>query len=237
MSFYSAVPICECGEKLVPIPDTFALSNPHAYISLGAPYGDFSPFYVRLSILKKLEIAQTALQKLGGWRIQIFDAYRPVAVQEFMVNYTRNELAKSLNLDANHPNYQIHEQELMEQVYKYWAIPSLDPATPPPHSTGAAVDVTLVDQNNCELDMGGLIDEISERSAPEYYQSATAPEQIKFHQTRELLKKCMIDAGFRQHPHEWWHFSWGDQMWCYLENQQNSDCESGFLQIARYGRI
>jgi len=234
MSFYSDIPIIECGEKLVNIPDTFAFTNPHVYMSLGATYGDLSPFYIRAGVLERLDLAlinlQTNLQiQCPNWRIKIFDAYRPVAVQEFMVNYTKLQLAQELNLDISD---RIQEQELMQKVYKFWAVPSLDPATPPPHSTGAAIDVTLVDGNDCEVDMGGDIDEISDRSHPNYYQLAQDPEKKRFHHNRYLLSNCMTSAGFQQHPNEWWHFSYGDQMWCYLGklNIENS-------AIAYYGRV
>jgi D-alanyl-D-alanine dipeptidase len=26
----------------------------------------------------------------------------------------------------------------------------------------------------------------------------------------------MVEEGFAGHPDEWWHFSWGDQMWAAL---------------------
>jgi zinc D-Ala-D-Ala dipeptidase len=231
MGFYSNVPIRECGEELVAIPDIFVFTDPHVYVSLGAPYGEFSPYYVRPGVLERLALAQTKIQaQCPNWRIKIFDAYRPVAVQEFMVNYTKHELAKAQNLDLNDPSNDPRQgQELMTQVYKFWAEPSLDPATPPPHSTGAAVDITLVDENNCEIDMGGEIDEISDRSIPNYYQSAIDLVQLQFDQHRHLLRYCMESAGFQQHPHEWWHFSYGDQMWCYLANLDDH-------KTARYGR-
>jgi zinc D-Ala-D-Ala dipeptidase len=230
MGFYSNIPIRECGEELVKIPDIFAFTDPHVYVSLGAPYDRLSPYYLRAGVLERLELAQTKLQSQSNWRIKIFDAYRPVAVQEFMVNYTKHELAKAQNLDLNAPrNDPRQEQELMAQVYKFWAVPSLDPATPPPHSTGAAVDITLVDENDCEIDMGGEIDEISDRSIPNYYQLATVLAQIQFAQHRHLLRYCMKSAGFQQHPNEWWHFSYGDQMWSYLANLDDH-------KTARYGR-
>jgi D-alanyl-D-alanine dipeptidase len=28
-----------------------------------------------------------------------------------------------------------------------------------------------------------------------------------------LLHWLMVEEGFAGHPDEWWHFSWGDQMW------------------------
>jgi len=41
------------------------------------------------SVLNSLIQAQAQLQQHHpNWRIQIFDAYRPVAVQQFMVDYT-----------------------------------------------------------------------------------------------------------------------------------------------------
>ncbi len=238
MVFYSNMPIMECGEELVAIPDIFAFTDPHVYVSLGAPYDRLSPYYLRAGVLERLELAQIKLQAQSNWRIKIFDAYRPVAVQEFMVNHTKHELAKEQNLDINDPS---QEQELMDQVYKFWAVPSLDPATPPPHSTGAAIDITLVDENDCEIDMGGAIDEISERSMPNHYQLSTDLAQIQFDQHRHLLRNCMVSAGFRQHPDEWWHFSYGDQMWCYLENVINQGDESVFYsdapKFAYYGRV
>jgi D-alanyl-D-alanine dipeptidase len=33
---------------------------------------------------------------------------------------------------------------------------------------------------------------------------------------RRLLHWLMIEEGFAGHPDEWWHFSWGDQMWAAL---------------------
>lgn len=239
MGFYSNMPIMECGEELVAIPDIFAFTDPHVYVNLGAPYGQLSPYYVRSGVLERLELAQTKIHsQCPRWRIKIFDAYRPVAVQAFMVEHTKQQLAKAQNFDLNDPD---QEQELMDQVYKFWAFPSLDPATPPPHSTGAAVDITLVDENDFEIDMGGAIDEISERSMPNYYQSATDLAQIQFDRHRHLLKYCMDSAGFQQHPNEWWHFSYGDQMWCYLENLINQEDESVFYpdapKFAYYGRV
>ena len=36
---------------------------------------------------------------------------------------------------------------------------------------------------------------------------------------RRLLYWLMIDAGFASNPSEWWHFSFGDQMWAKLRNE------------------
>jgi len=227
MKDYQKIAIAECGENLVAIPPTFSLTVPHAYMALGAPYGNLSPFFLRLGFLERLEIALTQLHMTHPqWRLQIFDAYRPVVVQQFMVEYTKQQVANEKQWDW-HDLSATQAQELADIVSKFWAVPSFDPATPPPHSTGAAVDLTLVNEHNTELDMGSAIDEISPRSHPNYF--ADVPEGLEFHTNRQLLLNCMTAAGFRQHPHEWWHFSFGDQMWVWLGQDLN--------QMARYGRV
>ncbi|MBT9313478.1 M15 family metallopeptidase [Leptothoe kymatousa] len=223
---YQRVPIQECGEPLVPIPlEQFAVVDPHPYAVLGAPYGERSPYYVRQGVLQALLQAQELLQTdHPGWRIQIFDAYRPIAVQQFMVDYTYGQLLQ--DWQKQHPGgSEAPKQELMDQVCQFWAAPSHDPATPPPHSTGAAVDITLVDDGQQVVDMGSEIDEISERSFPNYFADKPGGEQ--FHQARLILSQAMKSAGFQQHPNEWWHFSLGDQLWAWLEADKT--------KTARYG--
>lgn len=212
---YRDVPIRECGENLVTLPPDIHRVAPHPYVVLGAPYEKTSPFMVRTGILEKLRRAQTYLQATDSeCRLQIFDAYRPVAVQQFMVDWTFQEQLTRHNLKAAELTPE-QRQELLEKVYEFWAVPSDDPATPPPHSTGAAVDLTLVDPEGNSLDMGSAIDEISERSYPDHFSAI----DNAFHRNRMLLKSAMVRAGFHQHSREWWHFSYGDQLWAFDQKQ------------------
>jgi D-alanyl-D-alanine dipeptidase len=231
MKPYQKIPIQECGEPLVPIPlEQFAVESPHPYEKLGAPYGDTSPYYLRESVIAALITVQAELQQRhADWRIQIFDAYRPVAVQQFMVDHTFAEVVQSQNLD---PDTLSDDQRdaILQQVYQIWAVPSPNPKTPPPHSTGAAIDLTLVDATGQMIDMGSAIDELSPRSHPDYY--ANQPDK-PYHEHRQLLRNVMYSAGFRRHPGEWWHFCLGDQMWAWLCNQDNPTV----TVTARYGRV
>lgn len=221
---YHITPIIECGEPLVKIPlELFAVESPHPYEKLGAIYGGHSPYYLRETVVEKLIQAQNSLQLLHpNWYIQIFDAYRPVAVQQFMVDYSFGEALRERGLTETELSPQERE-EVCEAVYEIWAVPSLDMKTPPPHSTGAAVDVTLVDENGVVVDMGSPIDEMSERSHPDYYFNSDQ----HYHAHRQLLQDVMLKAGFQRNPKEWWHFSFGDQMWAWLSNHPT----------ARYGRF
>lgn len=240
MKPYQQVLICECGEPLQAIPlAEFAVEMPHPYEKLGAAYGDRSPYFLRAGVIERLRVAQGYLETLQpGWRIQIFDAYRPIAVQQFMVDYTLAEQLRAIAADPAHPPRfeQLSEEQqrdLLDQVYQFWAVPHLDPRTPPPHSTGAAVDVTLVDAAGDPVPMGSLIDELSPRSYPDHF-AAAAPGSpaARAHAHRQLLLRVMSQAEFRRHPREWWHFSYGDQLWAWLGNQAGADPPL----TARYGR-
>ena len=231
---YSRIPIEECHEPLIPIPlEYFAVESPHPYAKLGAPYGEKSPYYLRQSLVDALIEAQGYLQELNpGWKLQVFDAYRPVAVQQFMVDYTFTQAVQDQGLT---PELLSPEQKeaIWQEVYKIWAVPSDNPLTPPPHSTGAAIDVTLVDAQGKIVDMGSPIDELSQRSHPDYYTQADLPDLQQYHRHRQILNQFMVKAGWCRNPREWWHFSLGDQMWAWLGNLETQ----GSNFTARYGRV
>lgn len=244
MKPYQQMPIVECGEPLCPIPlDQFAIESPHPYVKLAAPYGQKSPYFLRRRVVDALLEAQRQLQQdHPGWRIQIFDAYRPIAVQQFMVDYTFAEALRSRGLIAEQLT-DAQRQTVLEEVYQFWAVPSPNPLTPPPHSTGAALDITLVDAVGQVVDMGSPIDEMSPRSYPDYFASPDDEragvegepliDRVPFHRRRQILKNAMVTAGFRQHPNEWWHFSLGDQLWAWLMQQENPAA----AVVARYGAV
>ena len=234
MKPYQNIPIEDCGELLVSIPlEKFAVELPPPYQKLGAKYEDKSPYSLRQGVLENLEMAQFLLnQSYPGWQLKIFDAYRPIVVQQFMVDYTFDCLLKKYGWkEANISEQQ--RQELWQQVYQLWAIPSNNPATPPPHSTGSAIDLTLLDQTGTVVDMGGEIDELSPCSDPNYYGNSTKAGEKQYHLHRQILNEVMTNAGFVRHPQEWWHFSLGDQMWTWLHNRKNPHNPLK----ARYGRV
>jgi zinc D-Ala-D-Ala dipeptidase len=231
---YHQIPIKDCGERLINIPtNSLLVELPHPYVKLGAEYGNKSPYCLRQGVVRALLEAQFLLEKrYPGWKIKVYDAYRPVGVQQQMVNYTFNSLVKELNLYEHQLSAQ-QRQDLWSRVYQLWAAPSLDRTMPPPHSTGAAVDVTIVNDLGEPLDMGGEIDELSARSHPDYYISDQDGESQQYQFNRQLLSRIMTNSGFIRHPQEWWHFSLGDQMWAWLHNQQHPTN----IAIARYGRV
>lgn len=234
MRLDSQIPIRDNGEVLVPIPlDLFPREYPHPYEKLGANYGGKSPYCLRQGVLERLIIAKARLQQYrSDLQIKIFDAYRPVEVQQFMVEYTFASILQARNLNVKELSLQ-HSRNIWEEVYQMWAVPSYDPRTPPPHSTGAAIDVTLADAAGKDIDMGGAIDELSSRSHPHYYARSRAKAELEYHAMRELLNRVMQEGGFYRHPNEWWHFSFGDRMWAWQHNSNHPDR----VMSACYGRV
>ena len=239
---YWKIPIQDTQEFLVKIPEhQFASAPIHDYEKLGAPYDNASPYAVRDSVLKALVKAQEYLQRHHPqWRLYIFDAYRPLAVQSFMANHAYKSLLQEKGLENQKLDNEL-EKEIWSEVYKIWAPPNDNPLTPPPHSTGAAVDLTIFDEENqtC-INMGSPIDEMSERSQPLHFQElatqtdldpATLHHATEAAKHRHILLEAMNHAEFERHPGEWWHFCLGDQMWVWLSQEKHPE-----RVAAQYGR-
>lgn len=87
------------------------------------------------------------------------------------------------------------------------AVPNPDYVTPPAkgsmHSRGAAVDLTVVDAQGNELDMGTPYDFFG----PEAHTDNTSlPADVQAN--RRLLREALEAAGFSGIRTEWWHFSY-----------------------------
>ena len=224
---WNNIKINECNEPLVSIPESIFRLTPHPYMSLGAPYlTGVDPWVLRPSVLKRLIRAQQYLSDISPHlQLALFDAWRPISVQKFMFNYTIQETCKSKGIDINDFSANGDINDVIEEVGRFWANPSSNPLTPPPHSTGAAIDLTLADMTGNPLDLGGEIDFIGAESSPDFYKEDNlgipcSKHQV-FHNRRSLLFSVMDQAGFVQHPNEWWHFSYGDQLWSWLSNEGN----------------
>ena len=242
---WSPIPILESGQRLEPIPASLYRLEPHPYVALGAPYGgQVDPFRLRSGVVQQLLTAERHLAELRpGWRLLIFDAWRPLAVQRFMVAQAIGEQCRLQGVDPQGSSAAL--AAIGAEVGRFWAPPSEDPATPPPHSTGAAVDLTLAGHEDPpsqgeagegapgkvhQLDLGAPIDAIGAVSEPDHFAAAALADPssgaARWHGRRQLLRQVMETAGFVQHPNEWWHFSLGDQLWAWRTG----------AKAARYGR-
>jgi D-alanyl-D-alanine dipeptidase len=88
-----------------------------------------------------------------------------------------------------------------------------DPARGSIHSFGMALDVTILDAEGNELDMGSAFDEMDELSHPKLEAEHLASGALTAAQVanRELLRRVMKAGGFNGIDNEWWHFDMLDR--------------------------
>jgi D-alanyl-D-alanine dipeptidase len=81
------------------------------------------------------------------------------------------------------------------------------------HSYGMALDITILDEQGRELDMGTGFDDLTELSHPKLEDGFLASGQLTELQiaNRRLLRAAMNEAGFVGINTEWWHFDCGDR--------------------------
>jgi len=173
--------------------------------------GAVAELKARRSVADKLAAVNARL-RTEGVELFVHDAWRPRAVQAYFHDvWTPAELRRrdpSLTGDA-----------LMREVERYWAAPTDDPAYPAPHSTGAACDLTVRFIGGAPLWMGSIFDDatpLAHRDRFERADTAVAFSDEEARANRRLLHWVMTEEGFAGHPDEWWHFSWGDQLWAAL---------------------
>ncbi len=44
--------------------------------------------------------------------------------------------------------------------------------------------------------------------------------EMEFHRDRELLNEVMNHSELVRQPNEWWHFSYGNQLWAWISNEK-----------------
>lgn len=128
---------------------------------------------------------------IQGYRLKIFDAYRPATAVRHFVMWGVEDLDLRMK-PFFYPD--LEKQELFAQGYI---------AKQSSHSRGSAVDLTLLDmETGKEVDMGSPFDLFSEVSHPD--SKAVTEEQYR---NRMFLRNAMMRSGFVPIDCEWWHFS------------------------------
>jgi D-alanyl-D-alanine dipeptidase len=107
-----------------------------------------------------------------GLRLKIFDAYRPIEVQQ--------------ELWDDNPDPDFISNPTTGAV---------------PHCRGVAVDLTLINPDGSELDMGSGFDSFSPRSFHGNMEISPVAQK-----NRHLLMGIMTTAGWDFYRKEWWHY-------------------------------
>ena len=222
MKIWNKIPIKDNGDKLIAIPSYFNFIDPHPYYHLGAPYKDKTSIWkLREEVVNRLVKVHDYLISNSSFNLLIYDSWRPLEVQEFMFKRAFLLECEKSDIDTSFENIKSYPS-ILKKVEKFWAYPSHDTRCPPPHSTGGALDVCLSDKEGNLVEMGSMVDQMDETSNPYFYANIKNEEAIIWNSRRNLLREIMTKFGFAQHPNEWWHFSYGDQLWAWKNKKANA---------------
>lgn len=191
-------------EKLVSISNAGILCKSQ-YYKQGIP-GSYKDCYARESVVHKLVTAQQSLPE--GFKLLVWDAYRPVCIQQRLWNFYRQNIINKYKITD--------DAEIDLKTSFYVSKPSYDEMKPSLHSTGGAVDVTIIDSNGNELNMGTDFDDFRNEAWTNHFEEYT--DNIEVRDNRRLLYNTMIQAGFTNLPSEWWHYDYGNKFWAYFNN-------------------
>lgn len=159
-----------------------------------------SIFWVRRQVGEMLVRAQAALP--AGISLLIKECYRPLWVQKISFDGYCAELRKQF------PDWD--EQRIFNECCRLNA--PLDVA---PHSTGGAVDLTLIDHQGRWLEMGTEFNaEPLATDGATYTRAENISVEAK--KNRRFLIEAMTQSGFVNYPTEWWHWSYGDKYWAFM---------------------
>jgi D-alanyl-D-alanine dipeptidase len=185
--------------------------NPPYYLVVP---GAIQALVVRQGVLERLQGINARLASVG-LELFLYDGWRPQAVQRYFHDVWMPAAVRRRN-----PGFT--DAQVWAEVETYWAAPTIDENGPSPHSTGGAVDLSLRWKDGAPLWMGSLFDDVSALAHPRRFEDGDcvsfSDEEARAN--RRLLHWLMIEAGFAPNPTEWWHFSFGDQMWAKLTNAE-----------------
>ncbi len=217
------IPIVDNNEKLISIPCEIDFVNPHPYLALGAPYKSRKRIWsLREGVVSRLLRANNYLQTIhNNYSLILYDTWRPIEVQSYMFYLAFESECNKRGLKIQSNEMRFHT-EIIKEVEKFWAYPSFDDKCPPPHSTGGAIDLAIVDSSGKLIDMGCEIDTLDISASPDFYKDRNTKESRIWDDRRNLLKEVMLKYEFVQHPNEWWHFSYGDQLWAWTVENKNA---------------
>ncbi|MDR0779224.1 MAG: M15 family metallopeptidase [Pseudomonadales bacterium] len=158
---------------------------------IGAPIAGYAA--ERLILTREAALALGEIQaelESCGLALKVFDGYRPQRAVDHFIAWAQDPDDLRMR-DKYYPR--LDKARLFAEGYL---------VTRSSHSRGSTVDVSLVDDNGAELDMGTCFDFFDPRSWPQS-RAVGAPQRAH----RLLLRSVMQRHGFVGVAEEWWHFT------------------------------
>ena len=195
------IPIRECGEPLVDIRivGRILYGPPPECPETEREYG-----LLRRLVYEKLVKVQKSISR--QYFLRLYEGLRSLQVQSFLFEQQKARI-KNIYPELSPEAVHCHAMTLVSPVI------NLDGSTNvPPHSTGGAVDVEIVDKDGHVIDFGMEIADWSQ-VVPEMCATDYPNLEDVAKANRRLLVDAMCAQGFVNYTNEWWHFSYGDRYW------------------------
>ena len=149
-------------------------------------YDSLEKIYAQNDVVEKLKVASNLLKETNSnYSLLVYDAVRPRSVQQKMWDH-------------------LNDVPVNERT-KYVS----NPVNASLHNFGAAVDLTIINQNGVSLDMGTDFDHFGPLAFPRLEGAMLKEGKLTDAQYRNriLLRNVMENAGFTHITTEWWHFN------------------------------
>lgn len=152
---------------------------------------------LRRTVAQMLCRAQTLLP--AGIALEIVEGWRSPEAQRMMYQATYEEFRR------HHPEWS--EARVRRQTNRFSAPP--EARTPPPHLTGGAVDLHLVDAEGRMLDFTSPFPFLDRRAAATRARGLSETAR----KNRALLREVLTAVGLTNYLAEWWHWEYGTSAW------------------------
>lgn len=185
------IPINDCGECLIGVADHLPTYWVYSWLGFdNLP----SRLLLREGVVDRLVLAKQSLPR--DFDLAVIDGWRSRAFQKELFRY-----------------YEVAQQG---DIKGFVSDPG--PKVVPPHTTGGAVDLTL-QWRGAPLGLGTDFDEFTAAAASNASWGDRGSDGI-IANLRRLLSRVLREAGLAPYPLEWWHWSYGDQLWAVAYNAQ-----------------
>jgi D-alanyl-D-alanine dipeptidase len=198
-----SVPVYESNEPLIDLRDQSIISfGPSPEIPNNQDYTK-----IRNSVYNKLIEAQEVLP--DGLRFCLYEGYRSLKLQQKLFD-DRYQLLKNDNPEWDHKKIFNETTKLVSPVINIDGTRNI-----PPHSTGAAVDIYLIDSNKQIIDMGIKVADWMQDIDGSISQTDSLKISDIAKQNRSIMSLALNTVGFVNYHGEYWHWSYGDKYWAY----------------------
>ena len=203
---WKSIPIKECGEPLVELVNSDKIEIDMQYFKQGLA-GSIDKCYLRQGVAARIKQAGRYL--LNGYKFCILDGYRPIELQWTLYNQFKDRIKQQ------YP--EMSEKEVEIETQKFITIPDCGDKNPSAHNGGASVDLTIINENGKELDMGTEFDNLTPKASTRYFEElkkskTLTDEEKQIVMNRRLLFNILKKSGLSNYGEEWWHFGYGCQL-------------------------